>query len=114
MFRLAGLLALAALTVLAGSAGAVRVPSSKTVLPPTPGPRGDITVPYTTNGHSTLGVAQGVAPRIFSGPTLTDPVNKGVLPVYNLIFYGSKQSLDSNNPGALPRKPNSLRPREAR
>ena len=41
---------------------------------------------------------------------MNDPVNAGVFPVYNLIYYGSKQSFDRTNVGAMPRLPNSLRP----
>jgi hypothetical protein len=104
------LAALATLAVLAGSADAARVPSSKVPSPPTTGGRANIFVPYTTNGFSTLGVSQGVGPRIYAKPTVNDPVNSGVLPVYNLIYYGSKQSFNRSNPGALPRKPNTLRP----
>jgi hypothetical protein len=105
------MLALFALIVLAGSVEAGRVPSQKADSSRDPGARGDITVPYLTNGNSTLGVASGVAPIIYAKPTVNDPNNKGVLPVYNLIYYGSKQSFSSANPGAEPRKPNQLRPK---
>jgi hypothetical protein len=110
MFRLPALAALVALAVLAGSVSAERVPSRRVPSQPTTGGRVNIFVPYTTNGTSTLGVSQGVSPFIYSGPTVNDPRNTGILPVYNLIFYGSKQSFDSSNPGAMPRKPNTLRP----
>jgi hypothetical protein len=109
MYRLSIPLVLVALAMLAGPADAARVPSSKVPSRPSTGGRTDIFVPYLTNGVSTLGVANGVSPRIYARPTVNDPVNKGVLPVYNLIFYGSKQSFNSSNPGAIPRRPNNLR-----
>jgi hypothetical protein len=110
MSRLPALVALVALAVLAGSADAARVPSSKVPSPPTTGGRNNFFVPYLTNGTSTLGVYHGVAPAIYARPTVNDPVNKGILPVYNLPFYGARQSFNSTNVGAIPRRPNSLRP----
>jgi hypothetical protein len=104
------LTALVALILLAGSAEASRVPSRKADGQRTPGARGDITIPYLTNGTSTLGVYNGVGPIIYATPTVNDPRNKGILPVYNLIYYGSKQSVSGSNPGAMPRRPNQLRP----
>src|SRR5436305_1549430 len=106
-------LALAALLALAGTASADRVPSRKSEGLRAPGVRGDVTVPYLTNGRSTLGVYDGVSPRIYAGPSVNDPRNSGVLPVFNLIYYGSRQSFNTANPGAEPRKANQLRPGKA-
>jgi hypothetical protein len=106
----AGLLVLGLLLTANGVARADRVPSQKAVLPPSPGSRIDITVPYTTNGYSTLGVYNGVAPRIYASPIVVDPVNPQTKPVFNLIFYGSVQSFGDRSNGATPRPPNSLRP----
>ena len=105
--------ALVVLAALAGSAEANRVPSHKAEGQRAPGARGDITVPYVTNGRSTLGVATGVGPIIYANPTVSDPRNAGVLPVFNLIYYGSSQSTSATNPGAEPRKANQLRPGKA-
>jgi hypothetical protein len=117
MFRFSALLSLAVLGLLAGGAGAQRVPNSANRVPsqkvpssPTIGGRFNVFVPYTTNGISTLGVAQGVAPAIYARPSVNDPVGKGVVPVYNLIFYGAKQSFNNSFPGAMPGRGNSLRP----
>lgn len=104
-------LVLFALLLLAGPAAAARVPSQKAEATRNPGVRGDITVPYLTNGRSTLGVAGGVAPIIYASPTVSDSRDKGVLPVFNLIYYGSKQSVSASNSGAEPRKANQLRPK---
>jgi hypothetical protein len=74
-----------------------------------PGPRGDITLPYLTNGISTFGVYNGVSPQVVGGPTLSDPVIPGVLPNYNLIYYGSAKGFSSLSVGATPAAPNRLR-----
>ena len=76
-----------------------RVPSHKTVIPRDPGVRGDITVPYTTNGYTTLGVYQGVAPRIYATPIVEDLKQPQTRPVFNLIFYGATQSFGDGNEG---------------
>jgi hypothetical protein len=103
-------LALVVLVALAGSAEANRVPSRKSEGQRSPGARGDVTVPYLTNGRSTLGVATGVSPIIYANPTVSDVKNADVLPVFNLIYYGSSQAISATNPGAEPRKANRLRP----
>src|SRR5437868_14449039 len=102
MIRLSALAALAALVLIAPTVDAARVPSRRTVIPPSTGARTDVTVPYTTNGRSTLGVAQGVSPFIYGRPALNDPMNHGVIQVYNLPFYGARQATNSNHPGATP------------
>jgi hypothetical protein len=112
MSRVIGSLALAALIVLAASARAQRVPSSKTVLPPSTGARTDVTVPYTTNGRSTLGVANGVAPLIVGKPALEEgDANTTGRPVFNIPFYGAVQSFNSAFFGAVERDPTQLAPR---
>ena len=91
-------------------ARADRVPSSKASYPTYLGTRPQIAVPYTTNGGSTLGVYQGVGPKIFASPSVDDPKNPGGKPVFNLIFYGSAQSFGDRSNGATQRPPNMLRP----
>jgi hypothetical protein len=91
-------------------AWAEREPSTKTVMPPSPGARVDITVPYLTTGRTTLGVYNGVAPRIYASPIVDDPKNPQAKPVFNLIFYGSAQSFGDKSDGATPRPLNMLRP----
>jgi hypothetical protein len=93
---------------LAASAQA-RVPSTKTVLPSSSGARSDHTVPYLTNGRSTLGVANGVAPVIYSFPNLNAQGSPGPLAVYNLPFHGAKILGSSGILGAGPVQPNILR-----
>jgi len=103
---LASLVALA----LAGPALA-RVPSTKTTIERVPGARGDITVPYTTNGFSTLGVANGVGPRIYAVSGLNAQGSPTGKPVFNLPFYGAKIMTGSGLIGAGPVEPNILRRR---
>jgi hypothetical protein len=100
-----GLLAAALVALTASPAHADRVPSSKTVLPKSTGTRPDITVPYGTNGTSTLGVYQGVAPKIYNSPNVEDKKDPDVKPVFNLPFWGSIQSFGDRNNGATPRPP---------
>ena len=107
--RGAALLALGLLVLGAGPARAERVPSSRVVTLPSTGARPDITVPYITNGRSTLGVYQGVAPQVLGSPVLTDPALPEVKPVFNLIYYGSTTSWGAPSVGAGPRQPNRLR-----
>ena len=105
-----GPLALALMLWTAGAVRADRVPSHKTVIPADPGTRGDITVPYMTNGLTTLGVYQGVAPRIYASPILGDPNNPQARPVFNLPFYGATRSIGDQNDGAVSR-PKTVVPR---
>lgn len=109
MNRSLPLAALAAL-LFAGLARAERVPSRKTVMPPSNGARPDITVPYLTNGYTTLGVYNGVSPLIYGKPGLGNYDTAQARPVFNLIYYGSRQFYNSSNPGAFPRPLNNLRP----
>ena len=66
------------------------------------GTRVDITVPYTTSGNSTF-MNGAVAPRIYSSPIVDDPSNPQARPVFNLPFYGGKQSFGDRSNGAKPR-----------
>ena len=104
-----GLLVVCLCLLLTSVAQADRTPSSKASYPTFPGSRPQVAVPYTTNGNSTLGVYQGVGPRIYASPNVEDAKNPGVKPVFNLIFYGSSQSFGDTNNGATQRPPNQLR-----
>ena len=67
------------------------------------GARGDITVPYTTDGRSTLMVNGYVAPAFNKTPIVDDPKNPGVRPVYNVYsFYGATKNYGATE-GAAPR-----------
>ena len=95
----AGILSLAPV---AGTALADRTPSTRVPSPaPATGPRPDITVPYTTDGRSTLMYAGKVAPRIYQSPTVDDPKNPGARPTFNLPFYGSVMSFGDRSNGAV-------------
>jgi hypothetical protein len=87
--------------VTASAVRADRVPSEKAVLPRDPGARGDITVPYLNNGFTTLGVYQGVAPLVYASPTVYDPKNPQIRPVFNLPFYGATRSFGDLSDGAV-------------
>lgn len=87
-----------------------RVPSVKTQIVPARGARPDIYFPYTTNGRTNLGVWNGVSPWIYDKNGLGENPNSQARPVYNLIYYGSSTSPSSDFIGAMPRKPNQLRP----
>jgi hypothetical protein len=94
----------------AASAQAARVPSAKVEIVPAHGVRPDITHPYTTNGRSTLGVANGVAPYMY-GKNGLSPVNDSQQRgVYNIIYYGSSLGPSADFNWARPRPPNQLRP----
>jgi hypothetical protein len=101
----AGLGVLGLFLLAADVARAERVPSSKAYFPPNTGARTDITVPYLTNGYSALGVANGVAPRVYSSPIVNDPTNPQARPVFNLPFYGAVMSFGGSSNGATPRPP---------
>lgn len=87
-----------------------RVPSSKVQIVPAHGARPDITIPYTTNGRSTLGVYNGVAPYIYNKNGLSTVNNGQQRPVFNLIYYGSSLQPGPDFNGAMQRPPNQLRP----
>ncbi len=86
-----------------------RVPSTKTAVLPNSGVRGNITVPYTTNGFTTLGVYNGVEPKVIASPILSSSQQPPFQNVYNLTFYGSKQGSAPGFISATPRPPNNLR-----
>jgi hypothetical protein len=95
-----------AIGVIAGSAGvasAGRTPTMRTEGMKNTGTRPDITVPYLTTGNSTM-MHGAVAPRIYSSPIVDDPANPQARPVYNLPFYGGKQSFGDRSNGAVPRE----------
>jgi hypothetical protein len=103
--RVAGAVIALAL-IFTAAAWADRVPSSKVPSPPpATGIKPDIFVPYTTNGYSTLGVTQGVAPKIYASPVVDDPKNPQAKPVFNLVFWGGVQSFGDRSNGAMPRPP---------
>jgi hypothetical protein len=110
LFWSAAPIALGLLLATTDMANAARVPSVRVVTYPSTGAHHDITVPYTTNGRSTLGVYQGIGPQIVSQPGLSIVDDAQVRPVYNLPFYGGKQSFDSGKFGSIDRRANSLRP----
>jgi hypothetical protein len=95
----ASFLALALLAV--GSARADRTPPTRVPSPPpATGSRPDITVPYTTDGRSTL-MSGRVAPKITSSPIVEDKKDPGARPVFNLPFYGAVQSFGDRSNGAV-------------
>lgn len=98
----AGLLVFGLLS-LPAAARADRIPSGKVQIQPNPGARQPIAVPYTTNGSSNLGVYQGVAPRIFSSPIVSDLNDPQAKPVFNIPFYGAIQAFGTKSNGATPR-----------
>jgi hypothetical protein len=100
---LAGAVAVAVLAAMAASASAARVPTTRTEGEKSSGSRTDITVPYLTTGGSAF-MPGAVAPRIYSSPIVDDPSAPQTRPVYNLIFYGGKQSFGDRSNGAVLRK----------
>src|SRR5262245_6711987 len=103
------LAALAAGLCLTATAVAERVPSAKQPTYPATGARPDITIPYTTNFGTTLGVANGVAPYIYNSKGVSNVNNGTQRPTFNLIFYGSSLQPSSQFGGAMQRPPNDLR-----
>jgi len=63
------------------------------------GARSDITVPYLTTGNTAF-MPNKVSPKIYSSPIVDDPGRPQSRPVYNLIFYGSKQGFGDASNGA--------------
>src|SRR5262245_59055235 len=96
-------IAAVAALVLVGAAWADRVPSSKAPNARQPGGKEDVRVPYTTNGYSNLGVAQGVAPKIIKDPEIDNMQFPGVIPTYNLPFWGGIQGFSDRSNGVAPR-----------
>lgn len=96
--RAVGPWALGLVLLTASPAAADRVLSQKAVSMRSPGVRGDITVPYLTNGYSTLGVWQRVSPYIYSAPEVYESysvnqpvayVNHEWRPPYNPYYYST-------------------------
>jgi hypothetical protein len=87
--RAGGPLALGLVLLIAGGASADRVPSQKVLSTRNPGVRGDMTVPYTTNGYSTLGVYQGVYPYIYSAPEVYESYSVNLPVVYTRLEWRS-------------------------
>ena len=104
------LTALGIFLALTASSDAGRVPSSKADRTNNFGVKPDITVPYLTNGPSTLGVTQGVSAIIIASPGLGGEKGDTQRPVFNLIFYGSQKSSSPDFSHATQRPLNSLRP----
>jgi hypothetical protein len=100
---LAVALALGTLTALADAASAARTPTMRTEGTRSTGTRVDISVPYLTTGASAF-MPGSVAPRIYSSPIVSDPVNPQARPVFNLIFYGARQSFGDKSNGAVLRE----------
>jgi hypothetical protein len=102
---MAGLLAAGAVLLAAGNARADHTGSLRTNGQRSNGARTDITVPYLTSGGSAFLRGSGVAPRIYNSPTVDDPKYPQAKPVFNLIYYGSKQGFGDKSNGAKPRTP---------
>jgi hypothetical protein len=83
--RAVGPWALACVVLTATAASADRVVSMKAPSTRHPGVRGDITVPYTTNGFSTLGVWQRVSPYIYSAPEVFESYSYHLYPAYGRL-----------------------------
>ena len=97
---LAAALGVAMFAGLTGVASAERTATARTDGMKSTGTRVDITVPYLTTGNSTF-MKGAVAPRIYSSPIVDDPANPQARPVYNLPFYGGKQSFGDKSNGAV-------------
>lgn len=106
-----GLLALAVTALVSNSALADRTQTARERGQKSNGARSDITVPYLNNGGDTF-KGRSVAPRIYSSPVVDEPKNPGTKPVFNLIFYGSKQNFGDKSNGAGVRPANTLRPQK--
>jgi hypothetical protein len=103
---LTGMLVFGVFLVVAATARADRVPTSRAVGQKSTGARIDISVPYTTNGRSAFGVYQGVSPKIYSSPIVDDPAHPQSKPVYNLPFWGAVMSFGGKSNGATPKPQN--------
>ncbi len=103
-WRLVAGLSVLGLGLAVAGAEAGRTETARTSGQRSTGARQDITVPYLSNGKNAFGAAS-VAPKIYSSPTVDDPKQPQARPVYNLIFYGSKQGYGDKSNGAKPRTP---------
>src|SRR6266436_3642352 len=95
-------LALGFVLVFADSAFADRLPSVRSSGQKSSGSRIDQTVPYLTNGKNAF-QGYSVAPQVKSSASVSDRVDPGAKPVYNLPFYGGRQAFGSGSNGAVQR-----------
>ena len=102
-------LGMLALGVFVMPAAADRTPSVRTVGQRSPGMRVDITVPYLTNGTNAFRGSPWM-PRIYSSQEVDITTSMRGNQVFNLIFYGSRQSFGDKSNGAIVRPGNRLRP----
>jgi hypothetical protein len=101
MKKLAALLALG-ITIFASADALARTPTMRTTGQRDPGVKGDHAVPYLTTGNSAF-FSGFVGPQIISCQNVIDPVSSNAKPVYNIIFYGAKQSFGDKFNGATSR-----------
>jgi hypothetical protein len=101
-FTLAGLVLFSLCLLATETAQAGRTPSIRTEGLRDPGVRGDAFVAYLTTGYSAF-FSGTVGPKVVASPIVDDPKNPGVKPVFNIIFYGGKQSFGDKFNGATPR-----------
>lgn len=106
---LGGMLALGLCVAWVEPAAADRTGSTRNGGQRATGTRADITVPYLNNGTNAFNAAN-VKPKIYSSPIVDDAKNPQSKPVFNLIFYGSKENFGDKSNGAGPRPANTLRP----
>jgi hypothetical protein len=104
MFRATLVLGVAAAMaiVCANHAQASGAPVTRTPGMRSNGARGDMTVPYLTTWRSAF-MSGYVAPRIYASPIVDDIRNPQAKPVFNLIFYGSREGFGDRSNGATPR-----------
>jgi hypothetical protein len=81
----------------AGRTPTVRTPGTRSTWP-----KSDIRVPYLTTGSSAF-MSTYVAPRIYASPIVDAPHYPEAKPVFNLIFYGSREAFGDRSNGATPR-----------
>ncbi len=67
------------------------------------GVRQDITVPYLTSWYTTILPGTYVSPRIYASPNVDSLNYPQSMPVFNLIYYGSRQGFGDRSDGAKPR-----------
>jgi hypothetical protein len=95
-----GLATLALMLVFTASAVADRLPSVRSNGQKSSGSRIDMTVPFLNHGGNAF-QGYSVAPLIKSSPIVSDKIDPGAKPVYNLPFYGGKQAFGSGSNGAV-------------
>jgi hypothetical protein len=103
------LLGVLALAMFVMPAAAERIPSQRTVGQKSTGTRIDITVPYLTNGTNAFRGSPWM-PYIYSSQEVDVTTSMRGNQVFNLIFYGSRQSFGDRSNGAIVRPGNQLRP----